>query len=735
MSSSSSTLNSGGGFEETKFMKDLINLRDTQEAIQSYSAWCIKHRKAAYKIARCWLKIVKKVRVDQKLTLFYLLNDIVQHCRRKNYSEFLMKFESVLKEAMPHLRDDKINEKLLRCINIWSERNVFSESFLDDIKAIILEDKETEEIDNFQPTQLCTQIKIMKALEDDTDYKLKTLKDSEINIMDIDSLRQTLKDRQDGNDFISDFEKSTNKMQDYIKAIDKELGKRRKVIELLSNGGKYYESLLGEANIVANAYTNFEKRLLNLKRKLGEKIPDLEQNPPPPPVTDSLSPIPSPDYDAPSPVNDEYELKLPGEDNYYDPASSHSTSSTSDTTDGAKSSKTVIGKSSNSPGNGSRDLNQRLNSIMSSSENNCSSANAVPNHSNTDKNFSISEFLTRLAEGKPVGKYNNPPSINGAGYDPLSEKVPTPVEPPLLQNHPIQQPTLSHHQLPLAQPVPMPVQHPLALVVKPPQAMPLAPPHSLSEQTQQTLTAQPPLTHSIPSHGPPLHSDQSSGSSDWWNTPPPPPPPPLPVPAQQDSQSEIWPEPWEEPIPEWKIQPEDDVIESENDLIRPYNNREPILSTSCSYPLKQNSSEIMKNNLISLVSGPSSEVDMDVVVDSDHDDHQDQSGSGSQSLSLQDRLRNLAGIPVTLSSTPEKNEFKSPPLYPSPHQGPNSNSPSWENSKKIRSNNFNHFHRGNRGSPYRGRGGRGFNSSFDRDHGSGFDRGRGNQRGFRGGRW
>ena len=50
----------GGGFEETKFMKDLVHLRDTQESIQGLSAWTIRNRKAAYKIARCWLKCIKK---------------------------------------------------------------------------------------------------------------------------------------------------------------------------------------------------------------------------------------------------------------------------------------------------------------------------------------------------------------------------------------------------------------------------------------------------------------------------------------------------------------------------------------------------------------------------------------------------------------------------------------------------------------------------------------------------
>jgi len=47
-------------FEEDKFMKNLVNLKDTQESIQGFSGWCIRNRKAAYKMARCWIKVIKK---------------------------------------------------------------------------------------------------------------------------------------------------------------------------------------------------------------------------------------------------------------------------------------------------------------------------------------------------------------------------------------------------------------------------------------------------------------------------------------------------------------------------------------------------------------------------------------------------------------------------------------------------------------------------------------------------
>ena len=63
-------------------------------------------------------------------------------------------------------------------------------------------------MENFQPTQLCTQvtssfsnivfafrtfqIKIMKALEDDADYKLKTLKENDLDNKDIEEIKVRL---------------------------------------------------------------------------------------------------------------------------------------------------------------------------------------------------------------------------------------------------------------------------------------------------------------------------------------------------------------------------------------------------------------------------------------------------------------------------------------------------------------------------------------------------------------
>ena len=65
-------------FEEEKFMKILVNLKDTQESIQGFSGWCIKNRKAAYKMARCWIKVIKKVSLCSLVIISVLSLDI-QH--------------------------------------------------------------------------------------------------------------------------------------------------------------------------------------------------------------------------------------------------------------------------------------------------------------------------------------------------------------------------------------------------------------------------------------------------------------------------------------------------------------------------------------------------------------------------------------------------------------------------------------------------------------------------------
>ncbi|GFG35332.1 hypothetical protein Cfor_01369 [Coptotermes formosanus] len=62
-------------FNEHQFEKRLQSLKDSQDSIQSLSAWCLQHRQHHKKIVACWLRILKK----GKFLCFQYCNTFMSH--------------------------------------------------------------------------------------------------------------------------------------------------------------------------------------------------------------------------------------------------------------------------------------------------------------------------------------------------------------------------------------------------------------------------------------------------------------------------------------------------------------------------------------------------------------------------------------------------------------------------------------------------------------------------------
>ena len=70
----------------------------------------------------------------------------------------------------------------------------------------------------------------MKALEEDADSNLKTLKENDMD----------------------------DRMEKYAKAMETEINERKKVIELLAVGKEYYVNLYNETEVIVIEYRDFE---------------------------------------------------------------------------------------------------------------------------------------------------------------------------------------------------------------------------------------------------------------------------------------------------------------------------------------------------------------------------------------------------------------------------------------------------------------------------------------------
>ncbi|XP_029307924.1 regulation of nuclear pre-mRNA domain-containing protein 2 [Cottoperca gobio] len=108
---------------------------NTMESIQGLSNWCIENKKHHGIIVRYWMKWLKKSDNPHRLNLFYLANDVIQNCKRKNAIVFRSSFAEVLPNAAQFIRDVKVRRSVERIFTIWQERSVYPEEVIAQFKA------------------------------------------------------------------------------------------------------------------------------------------------------------------------------------------------------------------------------------------------------------------------------------------------------------------------------------------------------------------------------------------------------------------------------------------------------------------------------------------------------------------------------------------------------------------------------------------------------------------------
>ncbi|XP_076267917.1 uncharacterized protein LOC143200984 isoform X3 [Rhynchophorus ferrugineus] len=287
-------------FNALQFEKTLTNLKDSQESINSCCQWCLKNRQHHKKIVNSWLNVLKRVKVEQRLILFYLANDVVQYSKRRNY-EYVESWGTAIQKATTLVRDDKVKHKILRIFKIWEQRSVYGEEFITDLCGLISVQPagpKNDEPHEFQASYVINKIKTCANLEKDTDLKLKQLKEHNPKIQIIEGLINSLKDRVHVDDVEKELDEYVDHVESYINALKLEIKNRIALISILRQAENQLDADRKDVKLVAHAYKTFGQRVKIFQKKLDEHI------------TNMPSPIPSPDINAPSPSPDS-ELELP----------------------------------------------------------------------------------------------------------------------------------------------------------------------------------------------------------------------------------------------------------------------------------------------------------------------------------------------------------------------------------------------------------------------------------------
>ncbi|KAM6434739.1 regulation of nuclear pre-mRNA domain-containing protein 2 [Liasis olivaceus] len=321
---------------EASLDRKLQAVTNTMESIQGLSSWCLENKRHHAAIARRWIHWMRRSAFPHRLNLFYLANDVIQNCKRKNAIVFRDTFAEVLPEAAALVKDPSVSKSIERIFKIWEDRNVYPEETIAVLKEALSstfktqkQQKETQSkqptkswkksqtstnpkaalkskiVAEFRPQSLVDELLSHKRSEDQIELKEKQLSTMRVDVCSTETLK-CLKDKTGGKKFSKEFEEASAKLEEFVNSLDKQVKNGPSLTEVLENAGIFYEAQYKEVKVVANAYKTFANRVNNLKKKLDQlkaTLPDPEE-----------SPVPSPSMDAPSPTGSESPFPGMGEE-------------------------------------------------------------------------------------------------------------------------------------------------------------------------------------------------------------------------------------------------------------------------------------------------------------------------------------------------------------------------------------------------------------------------------------
>ncbi|XP_036297743.1 regulation of nuclear pre-mRNA domain-containing protein 2 isoform X4 [Pipistrellus kuhlii] len=349
-SKASSSSASSAGALESSLDRKFQSVTNTMESIQGLSSWCIENKKHHATIVYHWMKWLRRSAYPHRLNLFYLANDVIQNCKRKNAIIFRESFADVLPEAAALVKDPSVSKSIERIFKIWEERNVYPEEMITALREALSTtfktQKQLKENLNKQPNKqwkksqtstnpkaalkskivaefrsqaLIEELLLYKRSEDQIELKEKQLSTMRVDVCSTETLK-CLKDKTGGKKFSKEFEEASAKLEEFVNGLDKQVKSGPSLTEALENAGIFYEAQYKEVKVVANAYKTFANRVNNLKKKLDQlksTLPDPEE-----------SPVPSPSMDAPSPTGSESPFQGMGGEESQSPAAESEKSAT-----------------------------------------------------------------------------------------------------------------------------------------------------------------------------------------------------------------------------------------------------------------------------------------------------------------------------------------------------------------------------------------------------------------------
>ncbi|RDD36562.1 Regulation of nuclear pre-mRNA domain-containing protein 2 [Trichoplax sp. H2] len=268
-------------FDQSTFQDKLNHLTGSQESVQSLSSYILSNVIHVKSVLTTLMRDLKQAKKDRHMILLYLINDVLQHSKRKStriYDEFV----NVLNDVVTHFRSNSDTaqiRRIKRIFKIWEDRDVVTKACITNLYRILDADQSNntpgpiEEFKLFTLTESC-----MKFQNYCQAVGMKEKGASAFDRYTSENVK-SVKDRTEGTKYIAKFDEARTRWSDYQSALEEKSKACIQMIKNMNDCNVYHAGELDKVKIIANAYKSLFDRVKKTKLKLDDKVSTLADEP------------------------------------------------------------------------------------------------------------------------------------------------------------------------------------------------------------------------------------------------------------------------------------------------------------------------------------------------------------------------------------------------------------------------------------------------------------------------
>ncbi|KAK6046238.1 dihydrouridine synthase [Cooperia oncophora] len=267
----------------------------SQEAIETISLWVMhyKDKRSIDIIVEAWLESFKIAKKDeQRIALFYIMNDVVQRAKNKHMDVLIPTFQpAVLSAVTMGKSSPSVKHAMQRCIDIFGERQVFTEASVNAMKNMLQSEENGEGDESYvelDSEEVYRKIELFERGRLIVTRGMEVIRNGDFDCRAL--MKERMRDRTVAAQLVMETQQVLSQITSFRHSMEEQKRKMLQLIETLELAKRNFSHQLKDVTVVEDAYQKYFQGI----REVHADLLEMEKS--------GIYPAATPPRDAPSPT-------------------------------------------------------------------------------------------------------------------------------------------------------------------------------------------------------------------------------------------------------------------------------------------------------------------------------------------------------------------------------------------------------------------------------------------------